>query len=444
MLSFIQFILEELNPSQKQIVRGWVGEAQGRTPAKDITKHIKFNKDGRLYIPLQKSDSPQSSVLPEVEEHLKKKGFVPIDHTHAEKEEEITIPSGEKKGQVIKRKRKQTIGSLLADNPELQKQHALHGSKAGTKESNLMVVISRNPEDVAGMASGTGRIPSCKTMSDPESKDPKEIEGGSQQRYLKNDITTTGTHVAYLIHPEDTNIERPISRISLNPYVSASGKHTILRPPRDSENSSRIQQYGFGGEDFENTVKNWAEKEMPQNPDEPFYKVHDQTYDDETLNSQVKRSHHFSPNLDEKAITKIVKTASPQTLRALVDSKHPKLNEKHIKAMINRPEVDSKRAGLMHPLASEEDRNNAMNSNDHRIHEAVMMNPNATRQQLAIGLRSPVNTVKQVAANHKNVHLNDLYNAHQDPSLDEATRNLIKKRIKNKETAAKLLASRKT
>lgn len=440
MLSFIQHILEELNPSQKQIVRGWVGETQGKSPAKEITGHLPFDKNGRMVIPLEKADSTKSKVSPDVEEHIRKKGFSPVDSTYAEKEEEHTIPTGERKGEVIKRKKRQTIGSLLSDNPELQKKHAAQGAKAGAQSKNLSVVISRNPEDVAGMSTGRGWT-SCKRMSDPEAKTSEKAKGGPAEKFLKNDITTTGTHVAYLVNSDDKEAKNPIARISLNPYVSASGQHTILRPPRDSANPGRIQQYGGGNEDFEHTVRNWAETNTPQDPKEPFYKIHDSTYDDEHLNDPNTRSHYFSPSIDKKTIGDVIKKTSPETVKALLKS-HPDIDESHVKAAYNRPDIQSKMAALAHPLIPKKHIDEALNSADTRLHEAAMRNPNATNEHIKFGLGSSNNNVKKIAARHKKASEEDLHAALQDPTTDEDTRTLLKSRIKQKEHIKKLLAMR--
>jgi hypothetical protein len=436
---FLYVLTEELTRHQKQVVRGWVGEIQDKqTPAEKISSGLPFDKKGRLYIPYEHHEEDETQNIPqEVKDHLTKKGFSPVSSTHAETETTTTIPSGPRKGEVVKSKRRQSIGSLLSDNPKLRDQYALAGSKSGTKSKNLMVAISRNPEDVAGASTGRGWR-SCLTMSDPETND----RGGDYQHYNKKHITQAGTHVAYLIHPDDKDIENPIARISLDPMISASGKHTVLRPPRDHDNKENISQYGGGNRSFGETVKNWAEKNFPFDENEPSYKINDNSYDDENLNDPKKRTHHFRPNLSSREISTIIKNGSPTTVKSLLD--HPSVQEKHILQAFKRPEIDVQKATLAHPKMPENVRSDVLrNSQDHRLHESIMQNPNATREHLRFGLMHNMNTVKQVAANNKKAHVSDLRAALQDTATNEETANIIKKKIRQKEAAEKILALRK-
>jgi hypothetical protein len=438
MLSFSQFILEALSRSQRQIVKGWTNEIQGDSPANAISSHVKFDKDGRLSIPLEEPEVSSSSLHPDVEKHIRDKGYNPISKTHAEKEEEVTIPTGPRKGEVIKRKRQVSIGSLLSDNPELQKKNAAQGAKEGTRKKNLKVVITRNPFDVAEQSTGRSWT-SCKRMRDPEASDENSRRPGAAEKYLKHDITTNGAHVAYLVHEGDEKAENPIARVILNPYISASGQHTILRPPKES-NSDKVQQYGGGSEAFGHTVQKWAEQNFPQKEDEPYYTIHKDSYDDTNLNDPFKRHHLFSPNLDEKGITKLINQSSPQTVKELLQ--HPKITEKHVSAAFKRPELANKIAALKNPLINRKHIDEALKSGDSRLHEAVMMNPKATKEDISFGLNHPNNLVKQVAANHKLASEEDLYNALNDENINDTTRDVIKKRLKQKETVRKLLASR--
>jgi hypothetical protein len=438
-LSFTQFLLEELSRAQKLIVKGWTNEIQGESPANKISSDLKFNKDGRLFIPLEKTESSESDLHPDVLKHIKDKGYNPISKTHAEKEEEVTIPTGPRKGEVVKRKRQVSIGSLLSDNPTLQVKNALQGAKEGKRGGNLKVVISRNPIDVAGQSTGRGWT-SCKRIRDPDSSDPDLRKPGAAEAYTKSDITTNGAHVAYLIHHDDENVENPIARIVLNPYISASGQHTILRPPRDREKKDKVLQYGGGNDSFGNTVRNWSEQNFPQREDEPFYKIHHAAYDDENINDSKVKSHYFNPNINGKTLHKMVKQVDPTTVSELLT--HPETDEKVVSAAYSRPDIESKIAALKHPLVNRKHIDEAMSSGDDRLHEAVMNNPNATKEDISFGLRHNLNTVKRVALRHKRASEEDLHHALNDKSTDEFTREAIKKRLKQKEQAQRLLAMR--
>ncbi len=390
-------------------------------PANKITGHLPFDETGRLTIPLEQSEKSDSDfTLPEVRDHLAKKGFNPISSIHASRRYKTTIPTGPRAGEEIEKTDTQKIGSLLSDNPELQKKHALVGAKGGTKASNLKVVITRNPIDVAGQSTGRGFV-SCKEMAGPYSP------GGSAQKFVENDVKKSGTHVAYLVHHDDDNIENPIARIALDPYVSSSGNHTVLRPPRKSKSSDEIKQYGSGNEDFANTVKKWAETSTPTNPNEPFYQIHPDAYDDTNQNKGVK-STIFNKDLDEAGIHHIIKTQSPDIINGVMQS--PKVNQSHVMAAINHKNIEVQASGLSHPLAPQDELDKAMQGMDYRKHEAVLRNPNATAEHVKRGLFHFVSEVRGVAINHPKAQREDLEKIAQEPNLNPYVKDQVEKRLK--------------
>jgi len=87
----------------------------------------------------------------------------------------------------------------------------------------LIVVISRNPYDIAGMSTDR-RWTSCMRLPDD---DPSIYPGGAYHQHLINDIEL-GTLVAYLIEPTDKNIEHPYARIAIKPYQNIKDKSIVL------------------------------------------------------------------------------------------------------------------------------------------------------------------------------------------------------------------------
>lgn len=439
MLRFLQFLEEALTKKQTQTVNRWVRSIKGTSPAEQISGHLPFDQNGRMFIPLEKSpDAVQGHVTPEIEQHLKQKGFTPVSSTHAEKEYETTIPAGPRKGEVIKKKETQRIGKLLADSPHLQQAHAEFERNKGVKsDKKKMVVISRNPIDVAGMSTGRKYGTSCKRMSDETTGDM----GGCNKHYLEHDIKSNGTHVAYLVDEDDVNVENPHARISLNPFVSASGKHTILRPSLKSKGSDELKQYGDGGQDFAHTVKKWTETHMGMHPNEDSYQIHPDAYDDTNLNDPKTRSTIFNPNLSSEGLHKIIKSGNPSAVKHAFE--HPAIDSTHVESALKHPSIDVQLHGLAHPKAPKSALDDAMfNSMDHRKHEAVLRNKNVTPEHVKAGLNHWTSEVVMLAARSPKAREEDLHAALQRNNLSDPVRKVIQSAINRKETVRKLMAAR--
>lgn len=432
---FLQRLDEALTAQQEKLVKGWVSKVKGPLPSEHITGHLPFDENGRLFIPLEKDPSQESHVSPEIEDHLRSKGFTPISPSHAERETEMVIPAGPRAGEKIKKKETQKIGKLLSDKPELQKQHAeeTQGSK-GKK----MVVISRNPIDVAGMSTGRKYEPSCMEMSDPESG----IAGGCNRGFLEKDIRKGGTHVAYLIDHDDVNVENPHARISLHPYVSGSGKHTILRPPKKTKFSDTIKQYGSGGRDFAFTVDNWAKTALPMRQEEDSYQIHNDVYDDTTLNDKKEKTVLFNPNLDKQGIHRVIKKGNVNAIKQITRS--PDFDETHTRALLNHPNEEIQLHAYSHPATPKEVLDSAMtNPVAWKKHAAVMKNPNATSEHVRLGLNSFMSEIAAEAAKHKNAREEDLVSAlANNRKLNNYAKNVITDRLEQKQKARDILARR--
>ena len=100
---------------------------------------------------------------------------------------------------------------------------------------DLMIVISRHPYDIAGMSTDRGWT-SC-----------MNLKTGCNKGYVQREIKT-GTLVAYLIKKSDPNIEKPIARLLLKPYIDDTG--TIYL-------SIDAAVYGTAAAGFKETVEKW-------------------------------------------------------------------------------------------------------------------------------------------------------------------------------------------
>jgi len=82
-------------------------------------------------------------------------------------------------------------------------------------ENQNLIVLSKKPYDIVGMSS-------CKDWTSC-----MNIYDGIHKEKVKDDIRE-GTIVAYLIKPDDLEIENPISRSSIKPFISQNDSNDIM------------------------------------------------------------------------------------------------------------------------------------------------------------------------------------------------------------------------
>lgn len=89
--------------------------------------------------------------------------------------------------------------------------------KIREKPKPSLIVISRANYDIAGMSTGRGWT-SC-----------MNLDGGSNKGYISCDLEE-GSIIAYLIKKEDLNINNPIARVMIKPYINRYNEYnTIFR-----------------------------------------------------------------------------------------------------------------------------------------------------------------------------------------------------------------------
>lgn len=186
-----------------------------------------FQGQHRIYIPLEikMDDIEESPLMHQVAEHIKDKG-VKIDQFDY------------LNGKILSNKNIMNIGRLLNDDPNLQKQFMLDPMRI--KEGTCEIVISRHPYDIAGMSTDRGWA-SC-----------MNIETGGARSFVREDIKY-GTLVTYLISKNDRNINRPLSRILIKPYV---------RKKSDDVAYGVGSIYGIDVPFFYNTIKKWVDNTL--------------------------------------------------------------------------------------------------------------------------------------------------------------------------------------
>lgn len=329
-------VSEALSPSQ---YRGYVKEFnRERYDSSFKSLGDKYEHDRnyyRIYIPLESSTNvgPISTTEKEVSDFLSKNGYQVLDYIKG------IVKFGESKNTT-------SIGKVLTrlKADDLMKKFVSDESrKALTSDaSNLMVVISRHPYDIAG--SDTDRNwTNCMTMAHPNSKrltpllnqyneirkekdkwddyfyninigkikpskeehetnlkdyktflstydsslvsklkgniDDRKVSG-ENVKYIINDVKE-GSLTSYLIKKDDKNIQNPIAVLNIKPYINEINNNDFLLV---SDNT----MYGNGRPEFKSTVDSILNE--LNDGKEGFYCVSKKVYQDGNVTTVERRS----------------------------------------------------------------------------------------------------------------------------------------------------------
>ncbi len=218
-------LLEKLKLSEvRNLVKNWK-EAGGDKRYDEI-----FKGKHRILIPFQPMVSPiQIQVLKFLKEH----GYVDIDYIEGNCKDSKN-PNQQPK-----------ISKILARfNPELKSKYDNDREKAKRAQGDLTIVVSRHAYDIASMTTDRKwHNTSC-----------MEFRTGSNRTYVTNDVME-GSLVTYLINKSDKNIEHPLARLLIKPFVSTDDGKVILWT------EDRI--YGDNVNGYKESVEKWLRNIQP-------------------------------------------------------------------------------------------------------------------------------------------------------------------------------------
>lgn len=194
---------EEFNkfkmPEVDQIIYGQPNDAYGRT-----TKMSKF-------VTAVVTQSDVKGFIPKLEPHVE---------TDAKGKRVLVGSNGSRPWDdvlaQIKQDAKKKIDDILKlydSIPEVQRARE-------NKTKTYYIVFSKHSYDIAGMSTNRGWT-SC-----------MNLYSGINKRYLQYDVEN-GTIVAYLVANNDLNIERPIARVSIKPFVNTKDEQDVLYEPEE-------------------------------------------------------------------------------------------------------------------------------------------------------------------------------------------------------------------
>ena len=185
----------------------------------------------RIYIPFTE-DAPQRSdytIINMIKDALNGTKYSLYDYDDALVKDE--------NGRLIKlNKALEKIGG----NEDLIKKINTDATRMPSKKREKIIVFSKHPYDLAGMAQGRGwEQYSCMRFSQyGRDKIPCDIE--------------EGTIIAYLTMPNDTNLQSPTARILIKPFTNVDNKNQIVYFPE-------ARHYGTTSEKFKIAIENILE-----------------------------------------------------------------------------------------------------------------------------------------------------------------------------------------
>lgn len=238
------YLIEALTPKQKAKVDNW---EHGDTSFSDHAFESPAHK--RTYIELGSNQKGQHED--EITAHLAQHGYT----MHSYKDGIAKDKYGRlvKIGKALGKTKGEHLLDKFTGDPVRQQKSA--------SNDDHQVVISRHPHDVAGMTSSGHSWINSSCMN---------FATGQNKHYLPEDVKH-GTHVAYLIHKNDTEIKKPLARIALKPFQDIESGQKILHPESAT--------YGNAPDSFQSTVNSWAAKHFPVDPSK-IYKKNPDVYHD--------------------------------------------------------------------------------------------------------------------------------------------------------------------
>ena len=227
---------EKLDPDEADEVEyAW---DHSRDPHVEDTIDKVFQGKSRIEYPLEGTEVVPH---PDVEEHLNNNGFKVTDYINGKAKDKYNREVNIGKA-LVKTKAPEQVKAAYDNDPTRQQ-----------KGKALKVVISHKPVDVAGMTSGHQSWVDHSCMN---------FKSGSYRGFLPHEVKA-GTHVAYLTDMEDHDLDRPVARIAIKPFMNNTG-HLIFRP--------ESKTYGNSNSSFTRSVHDWTENHYPAEPNTTYNK----------------------------------------------------------------------------------------------------------------------------------------------------------------------------
>ena len=219
-MRLLRYLKEALKPSQFRMFKDDILSKKYKTFFNEVFK----GKD-RIYLPFE--GKVKIIKIPKgIESFLQSNNLEIVDYAKG-------IVKAKNKNRLLK------LGKLLKKKKELHLLKIFINDKNRTvgKKSDLLIVISRHPYDIAGMSTGRGWT-SC-----------MDLEKGEFCSHVNKDIEH-GTIIAYVIDSTDKNINKPMARLLMKPFINMKNPKDIVLYPEEVI-------YGASVPNFRNILVKW-------------------------------------------------------------------------------------------------------------------------------------------------------------------------------------------
>ena len=194
--------------------RGWNKEG----PTVQLLRKFmpRGSKGFRAYIPVGRTASNQNIVVPlPVRLAVRKAGFK-ITNYLAKKC--VKLSDKEQKNEF-------NIGKVISKDPVAKAAFDNDPQLQNSSHSEFTMVVSCHPYDIIGMSTGRSwDRESCMRLQDYRD----DHSDGVNKHFMEKDVAE-GTLVAYVVRSADTNIEKPLGRCLLKPFVDETGDNILYR-----------------------------------------------------------------------------------------------------------------------------------------------------------------------------------------------------------------------
>ncbi|AXG66904.1 hypothetical protein HOU08_gp178 [Dickeya phage vB_DsoM_JA29] len=194
--------ISALQPSQyRNYMRGWKPD-QRLLEIFEQQSHKRGKKAYRIYFDYAVERNiriPDSHVPSSIAAFLRENNFELLDYAAG------TVKD--------RHDRVQRLGKVLSKQPDLKKlfdNDANRRQIVTAAKGDKLVCLSMHPYDIAGMSTDRGWT-SCMNLVD-----------GSNKKFVERDVKAN-TLIAYMVNPEDKNVNKPIMRLLLKKFVNSNG-----------------------------------------------------------------------------------------------------------------------------------------------------------------------------------------------------------------------------
>lgn len=219
----------------------------------------------RIYLPIPALNTSEIKIPPQLDNALNNIGFFVVNYlTGTAKKKEDNSSREFSIGKILNKLITKNKNSTMVDFYKNLKQKFDNDPVRQSYLRPKMIVISRDPLDIAGMSYDRGWT-SCMRLTD-----------GLYKKYVIQDVRH-GSLIAYLTDLDDIKIDDPVARVLIKPYLNEKNKKEVIMVPEE-------QIYGTAPKNFRELVSNWVEENYNKGKTDGLYCIKKALYVDSSRN----------------------------------------------------------------------------------------------------------------------------------------------------------------